>query len=234
LPFPIFLDIVLWVKDRKIRVNKFTGLPISESDASGRKCAPTELLVLGVLRVLGRGMWFDGVSELCGTSSEVIRTFFHTFAQSIAETNFTLSVVRADIERVMEVYAQLGLAGCCGSTDCVHIHWDRCPAQQRNNHVGKEGFPTLSYSVTCTHSRRITAATCGFPGAINDKTISKYDTFLQGFCENTVYSDVSYSLENCENPDVERVVHPWLLCDGGYYKWRHVKGYLVYCNNWLF
>ena len=41
--------------------------------------------MLGALRVLGRGMCFDGIAELTDTSEEVHRTFFHQFtAVSIA------------------------------------------------------------------------------------------------------------------------------------------------------
>ena len=87
----------------------------------------------------------------------------------------------------------------------------------------KEGYPTLSYSVTCAQSRRIIAATKGFPGATNDKTISKYDIHLQGFCSNSIYPDVSFILDNCQNDDKENMQHPWLLCDGGYHKWRSMQ-----------
>jgi hypothetical protein len=204
--YPKFMELVEFVDKSCIRVNAVTGVPISPSNATGIRCAPTDLLVLGALRVLGRGISFDGISELNGISEEVNRVFFHSFCERYAKDRFKssccLPAVGPDLDRVMASYADLGLPGCIGSTDCVHIHWDRCPAGERHEHVGKEGFPTRAFSVTCTHSRRIIACTGlnlyifiqflhnihnsiiilstvieSFPGATNDKTISRFYIF---------------------------------------------------------
>ena len=47
--------------------------------------------------------------------------------------------------------------------------------EHRASHKGKEGYPTLSYEVTVDHTKRIIAATKGFKGALNDKTVGKLD-----------------------------------------------------------
>ena len=52
------------------------------------------------------------------------------------------------------IYERLGLPGCVGSTDCVHVRWERCPAGIRSNHKGKEGYATLSYEVTVDHQKK--------------------------------------------------------------------------------
>jgi hypothetical protein len=170
VPYPKFLELVQFAKDANLRVNAETKNPIKRSSASGTASVPIQLLVLGALRVLGRSISVDGIFELNGVSEEVNRVFFHRFCQCVARERFRQSCREPeegdDLSRVMSVYAQLGLPGCVGSTDCVHIHWDRCPAGLRHDHVGKEGFPTLAYSVTCTHSRRIIACTSSFPGGL--------------------------------------------------------------------
>ena len=79
---------------------------------------------------------------------------------------------------VMSVYAKMGLPGCEGSTDCVHVKWDRCPIWLRHLCVGKEHFPSLAYSVTVDHSRKIRAATTSFWGAKNDKAIIRFDQYI--------------------------------------------------------
>jgi len=177
VPYPLFEELVDWVKESDLRKNKVTNKPIKEVDAFGNKAAPADLLVLGVLRVLGRGMCFDGISELSLISMEVNRVFFHDFCRIYAKELFESAcgspTSKADIAEVMRCYDRLGLPGCIGSTDCVHINWDRCPANERNLHKGKETYPTLSYSVTCTPSRRIIAVTQGYSGTTNDKTISR-------------------------------------------------------------
>ena len=40
-----------------------------------------------------------------------------------------------------------------------------------NLNKGKEGYKTRSFEVTVNHRRRVIAATKGFPGTYNDKTI---------------------------------------------------------------
>ena len=81
----------------------------------------------------------------------------------------------AEISRTLSVYDRLGFPGCIGSKDCVHIRWERCPVGDRFLHKGKEGYPTLAYEVTVDHISKIIAATKGFPGAKNDKTIVRFD-----------------------------------------------------------
>ena len=49
-----------------------------------------------------------------------------------------------------------GFPGCVGCIDVVHVPWGMCPAGRVSHHVGKEGFPTLSHKVTCSHLRRMT------------------------------------------------------------------------------
>ena len=118
-------------------------------DCSGRLGAPLELKILAVLRVLGRGYCFDGVEELSFISAEVLRIFFHSFCGLYAEEYFSIfckpPTTEKEIRETTDVYGRLGLPGCIGSTDCVRIRWERCPAGLRSLHRGKEGYPTLSY-----------------------------------------------------------------------------------------
>ena len=46
-----------------------------ETDGIGRPSAPLELKTLGVRRVLGRGICFDGIAELTNFSEEITRVF---------------------------------------------------------------------------------------------------------------------------------------------------------------
>jgi hypothetical protein len=34
---------------------------------------------------------------------------------------------------------------CIGSTDCIHVKWDRCPVELTNLCKGKEGYPIMSH-----------------------------------------------------------------------------------------
>ena len=52
-----------------------------------------------------------------------------------------------DVHNVMRPYINLGLSGCIGSIDVVHVRWDACSAGDHNLFVGKEGFPTIAWEV---------------------------------------------------------------------------------------
>ena len=90
------------------------------------------------------------------------------------------------------------MPGCVGSTDCVHIWWERCHASERSNHKGKEDYATLSYEVTVDHRKKIIAATIGHPGCRNDKTIVKFDGFVTNIHDRGLYSDVEFDLKKSD------------------------------------
>jgi Plant transposon protein len=215
VPFPTFQKVVKMTRDEQW---------FSEGvDAVGIKAAPLELKILAVLRVLGRGYCFDGVEELCYISAEVLRVFFHRFCDLFSKKFFALyccpPTTEAEIMKTTKIYSRLGLPGCIGSTDCVHIRWERCPAGERSSHKGKEGYPTLSYEVTVDHCKKIIAATQGHPGARNDKTIVKFDGFVTSINNGDLYGDVPYSLTTEDGSEIQ-LKGLYLIVDGGYHKWR--------------
>ena len=124
-----------------------------------------------------------------------------------------------DLLRVTEQYASMGFPGCVGSTDCVHFFWDRCPHNVRFLHSGKEGKPTVAYSMIVDHMRRIRSVTAGHPGARNDKSISQYDKSLQDMRTGRLYRDETFTLFDAFGQE-ETHKGLYLLCDGGYHKWR--------------
>lgn len=107
------------------------------------------------------------------------------------------------------------------STDGVHIRWDACPDGLNVLATGKEKYPTLSYSVTVGHNKCIYSSTASFLGAQNDLTTSRYDGFLNDI-KNGKYDLVTYTLFDKDGiPYV--VFGVWVLCDGGYHKWKFMQ-----------
>mgnify|MGYP006183354585 CR=1 FL=1 len=77
---------------------------------------------------------------------------------------------------VVNEYSDMGLPGCVGSVDCVHIGWDQCPSQYFHIYTGKEDVPSIAYNeVICTSQKFIPAVSPGHPGARNDKHIVRTD-----------------------------------------------------------
>jgi hypothetical protein len=193
VPFPVFLDLVDICKSELI----FGVDSCKEKDICGNTICPVEIKLMGVLRVLGRGWCFDDVAEAPKMSLSVAQRSFHQFTKRFTEFKYTEYIHRPEcavLERVLHTYSQMGLPGCVGSTDCTHLKWDRCPISLYNLCKGKEGFPTLSYSVTVDHNRRILGMTAGFWGSLNDKTIVRHDSYVMDIKNEVVYRNVEYPM----------------------------------------
>jgi hypothetical protein len=68
VPFPLF--------ERLTEMTRVNARFSEEKDCAGRRAAPLELKILGVLRVLGRGYCFDGIEELILSALKVIEFCF--------------------------------------------------------------------------------------------------------------------------------------------------------------
>ena len=80
--------------------------------------------------------------------------------------------------------------------------------EHRASHKGKEGYPTLSYEVTVDHTKRIIAATTGFKGALNDKTVASFVIKNTKFGIEFLTYLQFYLLNNEGGP---QFYHLWLL-----------------------
>ena len=195
----------------------------AKRDAVGKKPAPIELKVLGVLRVLGRGVCFDDCAEATNMNKETHRRFFHSFCRKFASKYYSIYCrgpeSDAELDSCMSEYTSAGFPGCLGSTDGVHVSWDRCHAQQKMLHTGKEKYPTVAYNVTVNHRRWIMAVSRGFFGSYNDKTIVKYDPFISDIHKGKKYQNYKFDLRK-RGGGVRQITGAWILCDGGYHRWR--------------
>ena len=44
---------------------------------------------------------------------------------------------KVELSKIMEVYAMIGLCGCIGSFDVVHVAWAACPFGWRHYFIGE-------------------------------------------------------------------------------------------------
>ena len=143
VPFGLFELIVSWTTAWVASKRK------SETDCSGRPAVPVSLLVLGVLRMLGRGTCTDGINELSDISETTMMTFFKSFCKYVTsqytcvlcilcclfffrwfrETVYPVWVHPprnpAELAKAMGPYCAVGLNGAFSSSDVIHIHWGR-------------------------------------------------------------------------------------------------------------
>lgn len=101
--------------------------------------------------------------------------------------------------------------------DVTHVRWDCCTHSLLRRYTGKEGFPTIAYQVTVDQSGRSSAATEGFPGAQNDKTIVRYDFAVQTIRDNSKYRDKVFNLRAEDGSFIECKGN-YLIVGNGYHK----------------
>jgi hypothetical protein len=75
----------------------------------------------------------------------------------------------------MKRYEEVGLPGCMGSVDVVHVKWSNCPAGDFNRAKGKESYPSLAFECISDFDRQITSVYGPQFGSRNDKHIVKSD-----------------------------------------------------------
>ena len=123
VPFPVFCKLVIIAEDSNL-------FDCALADGFGRRAAPVELKILGILRIFGRGWCMDDVSESTGISEETIRRSFHTFNKMFTKKHYEEYVYIPqgdDLRQTMRIYDSMGLTGCIGSMDGVHIILDKFP-----------------------------------------------------------------------------------------------------------
>jgi hypothetical protein len=122
---------------------------------------------------------------------------------------------------VVGEYAAMGLPGCVGSVDCVHIAgWGKCPTEHLNMYKGKEGFPSLAYQVVCTSRKCIQSVSFGHPGSRNDKHIARTDRAITDLLYgNGWLRSKSWEVVSDANGGRKVFQGLYLICDGGYHRW---------------
>ena len=221
LPFEVYLDMVKDLKNHEL----FTRW--TKKDCVGTEPSDIGLLLLGVLRYLGRALTFDDLEEYTYISAEVHRQFFIAFLEYGNTILYNKYVVQPasdlDVTAFEKVFALAGFNGCIGSSDATHVGLLQCPSWALINHKGhKMAIPSRNYNATVTHSRQILGTTCGHPGTWNDKTLVLFDSLIRGVHEGDLYSDNEFKLIelNDKNEEVEITYKgAWFIVDNGYLNW---------------
>ena len=199
------------------------------TDASGVKASPIELLLLGALRYIGRGLTFDDLEEYTAINEETHRQFFHVFidfgANYLYPRYVRFPTTAEEYKPHQEEFTEGGLHGAGFSTDATNVLLWRCSHNLKQAHVGfKNSHPARTYNLTCNHRRRILHTTRGHPSRWNDKTLAWLDEFLCGVREGRILQDVKFKLFEYRNEiggPIRTAFYrgAWGLCDNGYHRW---------------
>ncbi|XRB25110.1 hypothetical protein RI054_42g149680 [Pseudoscourfieldia marina] len=106
-------------------------------------------------------------------SEETARVSFHQIAAEVAYGELgrlhldTLS--DDEVTVTLKEFEEVFLPGCLGSTDCVHVRYDGCPAQWSNIHIDKTGKGSLVWQATVNRRLKFLHLTAACAGSWNDK-----------------------------------------------------------------
>ena len=122
-----------------------------------------------------------------------------------------------ELRRVSKCYEEVGLPGCCGSMDVVHVKWSMCPTGDHNRAKGKAGYPTLAFQCITDYNRRVIGIYGPQFGTRNDKEIVKVDPNVHHI-RTGWFKDVLWSYYTCAGR-IEQERGAYLICDNGYHRW---------------
>ena len=176
--------------------------------------------------LLGSGCTYDLVEECTNVAQGTIRLFFQNkfckWGKRLSRDLVQLPETEAEMRHVVGLYERIGLPGCVGSVDCVHLVWDKCPAGYLSQCKGKEKQTTLAFQAVVSHTKRILALSQFFARATNDKTIARYDTAIQRIRGK---SEALVGLEWAAfSTDGERKQQKgaYFICNGEYHYWQEL------------
>ena len=193
------------------------------SSKRGRGQQPLEMKVLSWLMVLTSGCAFHVAARECCLSESVVRKFFHRLNAWLVQHEYGSHVYpptsNAEITRTERVFSLMGFPGAITTIDATHVAWNNCPSQDRWRNTGKEGFPTRSFNCAVGPWLEFHHVHKSHPGAHNDKTISRFDAFMQALKRGTLYGAYSFALKTANGTDT-MWSGLYAIVDGGYHAWR--------------
>ena len=217
--FQELLDLV--EEDRAMHFAGFGG-----KDAARRPGVPLALLLLGSLRYLGRHCHFDDLQEATKIDKETHRRFFICLCawgrQRLFQKFCLPPSTDEEIDKIERLYAAAGFPGCMGSFDVTHVPLQSLSVNLVNQYKnGKHDYPTKAFEVVVDHTSRVLYVCPGMPGTYNDKTIVKYDDFVNGLRTTPLFRDYKWSCYD-SNGQVCEQRGVYCIVDGGYLQQPHM------------
>lgn len=195
-----------------------------KKSANGSLASPMLLLLLSVLRYLGRAWTIDDLTEATCISEEVTRVFLHQFLEygstDLYDQLVTSPTTHGEARTHVKEYEMAGFPGAVGSTDATHVLLERVNNRNRQAHLGfKSSHTARAYNITVNHRRQILSTTSGHPARWNDKTLQLFDPFMEQLHEGKILDDLVFQLYylNAEGTVMKQSYRGgWLLVDNGY------------------
>ncbi len=114
-----------------------------------------------------------------------VHNFFFKFLgamHDMRDEHIKLLANVAELDSVTCYYKFVGLPGCIGSMNVLHIKWNNCPTRDHNRAKGKKGYPSLGFQYITNYNYCIIRIFGPTFGAWNDKEIVKLDLNVKKIC----------------------------------------------------
>lgn len=191
-----------------------------------KRRAPLELLIMGSLAVLGGTVSFEMLQDVTHIAGSTHRAFFEEFVTAGAKHFFPLMVVppstEEEIRASMLPYTGAGVPGCFCSCDAVRIRCWAVNHNLRNENIGKEGFPTKTFQLSCGYNGRVFSCTRAHSGKEPDVTITKTDLFLLRVRNDPLFTNLEWDYIK-QDGTAGRSRGAWVLVDNGYPPWVELQ-----------
>ena len=94
-------------------------------------------------------------------------------------------------------FCKAGFPGCVSSTDVTHIALDNCMHKLKHVHKGfKLSLLLRTYNISANHRQCVLHSTNGHLASWNDKTLQRFDTFMEGVKSGERLPDVVFNLND--------------------------------------
>ena len=205
------------------KVDKFKDKP---ADGRGRPDkVPLALKLLATLACLGSGLSFAwSFRRYCGMDEGHGRKIFHDLVEWLVEHEYEKwvhpPVEENEIRCAEAKFAAMGFPGCITCFDGTHWAWSCAPAGRSFMYTGKEGYPSTVFNVACDSNTRVHHVYGSSPGAVNDKTLARYDDFMVDMHLAGKYSDYTFQVYDPTTKELVERKGLYAIVDGGYHYWR--------------
>jgi len=185
-------------------------------NATGEMQSSTLQKVAAALRVLAYGLPADEVDEYARLSDSTINETVHRFTRFVVEKYepvYLREPTRADLQRIMDDYADAGFPGCMGCVDCSHWVWRMCPVAFHGQYQGKSKKRSIVKETVADKDLYLWHFYIGLPGTMNDLNVMAFSPFFNSMTSGSFPPAILYTVNG-----VERTL-PYVLRDGIYPKW---------------
>jgi hypothetical protein len=124
----------------------------------------------------------------------------------------------SELVKIEKCYNAVGLPGCSGSVDVVHVKWSNCPSGDYNRAKGKETFPSLGFECITDFNHWILLVYGPHFGSHNDMDIVKTDSYVRSMTKSHLHRDARWSYYG-DQGHVRTHRGSYFICNNGYLRW---------------